>query len=62
MYIRGNYDTDKAGIIMVVFEECVEANYTGRPDFNGTCASKEVREEWMKFKYINTIDNSKKLI
>ena len=49
--ISGNYDTDKASNLMVVFEVC---NKEVR-----TCASDEAIAKWLEFKYMYVLENEK---
>ena len=56
--IWGDYDTNKASNLMVVFEKC---DITKRPP-GQKCKSETEIEEWMAFKYIVTLENEKKFI
>ena len=47
--IMGNYNTDKASNLMIVFEFC---DKTVR-----TCASDETISKWLEFKYIFVLEN-----
>ena len=49
--IFGSYNTDKASNLMIVFEKC---DNTER-----TCASDEIIDEWLEFKYIVILENEK---
>ena len=51
--IIGNYNTDKAKNIMIVFEKC-NSTALGRP-----CKSDTEINEWLKFKYIVALENER---
>ena len=56
--IWGDYDTNKASNLMVVFEKC---DILKRPP-GQKCKSETEIEEWMAFKYIVTLENERKFI
>ena len=49
--ISGNYDTDQASNLMVVFEVCDKEVRT--------CASDEAIAKWLEFKYMYVLENEK---
>ena len=50
----GNFDTDKAQNLMIVFEICDKTKRTCKTDTEIT--------EWLRFKYIVTLENERKFI
>lgn len=56
--IWGDYDTDKASNLMIVFEKC---DISKRPA-GAKCKTEREIEEWMEFKYIVTLENESKFI
>ena len=54
--IYGNYDSEKASNLMIVFEKC-DASWSSVP-----CKSETEIENWMLEKYIIVMSNSKKFI
>lgn len=56
--IWGNYDTDLASNLMVVFEKC---DIEKRPP-GAKCKTEAQIEEWMAFKYIFTLENEIKFV
>ena len=54
----GDYDTNKASNLMVVFEKCdIKKRGPGQK-----CKTEAEIEEWMAFKYIVTLENESKFI
>ena len=51
--ITGNYNTDKANNIMIVFEKC-NSEILGR-----SCKTDIEIDEWLKFKYIVVLENER---
>lgn len=58
MVLWGNYDTDIASNLMIVFETCdVNKLPPGQK-----CKSEKEIEKWMEFKYIIVLENEAKFI
>ena len=55
--VNGNFDTSVANQLMIVFEKCDKKR---SPQIN--CASETSIEQWMKFRYILTVENTKQFI
>lgn len=55
--IAGNFNTGIGANLMVVFERCVGNTSEGLP-----CKSPAEIEEWMRFKYIFTLENEVKFV
>ena len=54
LYINGNYDSNAGTSLMIVFETC-EEEYL--PEGIEKCASREEMREWMKWRFIVTLEN-----
>ena len=53
--LLGNYDTNQASNFMIAFVKCDN-------DLRDDCKTEEQIDEWMKFKYMFVLENSRRFI
>ena len=55
--IFGSYNTDKASNLMIVFERCKVKTNDNKP-----CKDDSVIDDWLKYKYIVSLENEKTFV
>ena len=59
MMVKGNYDTNEAANLMVVFEECDPAKRKAK---GLKCKPKADIDKWLEFKYFYVLENEKQFV
>ena len=55
--IFGSYNTDKASNLMIVFERCIDKDNEIK-----TCKEDKDIDDWLKYKYIVSLENEKTFV
>ncbi len=57
--VKGNYDTNEAANLMVVFDECDPEKRKAK---GLKCKTKSEIDKWLEFKYFYVLENEKQFV